>query len=520
MSTPFELKIENIFGGQSAAQYFSSKGGFNSSIAIDPDYPDVAGSIKTSGFAVPIGYAEFSGSNVTARPIAIINNPKNTLTYVVLSNGRLISYNSSLASETLIGTVTGGEATGGWYYNNYIYITTPTNISRYGPLNNSPSLTNTWWTGAGLTALTDTTYPSFRGRELPIHWGAVHGDGASYFCDFINGQGMIHKIKTSKTTDEGDTNNGSAYNSLDLPFGYYPMSLCSYGTDLAIVAFRTVDTTVNQGDATMFLWDTTNTDSFYKEVPLDDPIATAILNVGGTPFIWSGNANNGVRLTYYAGGETIKEVVYQEEGTPPFPGAVCTKGNKIFWGGWTTYPSATASVFSINSKHAKLSSATPIHNIAKATSSGANQLVTALRPVQQSSNIQPKLVIGWVDDSADGLDQYSATGTLASMMRWGFIIGNRFEINYVRIPFAGAVAANTGIAPKFYFDDESSNKTPTAINNTNYPSKRKVIYKAPELKDYTGENNFIFEMTWSSTNPLTVAWPIIIKGLIYSDEDE
>ena len=35
-------------------------------------------------------------------------------------------------------------------------------------------------------------------------------------------------VKTSKTTDEGDTDNGSTYNALDLPFGYMPMDIASW----------------------------------------------------------------------------------------------------------------------------------------------------------------------------------------------------------------------------------------------------------------------------------------------------
>ena len=112
-------KVNSIFEGQAPSQYFGIDGTFIVSRAIDPDFPISSSDIKTSGFCVPIGYSKFSGSNVTSQVVAIINTPKDTKTYVVLSNGRLISYDNALSNETLIGTVTGSTAGGACYYNNY-----------------------------------------------------------------------------------------------------------------------------------------------------------------------------------------------------------------------------------------------------------------------------------------------------------------------------------------------------------------------------------------------------------------
>ena len=117
-----------------------------------------------------------------------------------------------------------------------------------------------------------------------------------------------------------------------------------------------------------------------------------------------------------------------------------------------------------------------------------------------------------------GIDQYSTTGTLVSYMRWMFNVGQKYSITKISIPLAGAVAANTTITPKLYFDDLSSNKTLTVINNTNYPSKRKVIYKGTELKDAIGQNNFMLELAWTTTNPLPVALPIMFEIQLWEDE--
>lgn len=523
-----DLQINSIFEGHAPSQYFGKDGSFVSSIAIDPDYPISSSDVKTSGFMVPIGHAIFSGANVTGAPMALITNPKNTLTYAILANGRFISYSSSLASETLIGTVTGNTASGGFYYNNYIYIlgtNSGVDVARYGPLNNSPSLTNAVWTGAtlgSLTALTNTTYPTLQGVSLPNHWGHVHGDSCAYFTDFKNGQGLIHKISTKKVTDEGDTNGTvvpSAYNVLDLPFGFYPTDLTSVSTNLLITGIMTTDTTVNQGDSAFVVWDPTNTTSFFLgPVPLPDSLATATFNKNGKVFIFTGNSQNGSRVSQYLGGEETKDIVFQEEGMPPFPGAVGAMGSRLVWGGFTTNPSTGATVYAYGSKDGNLPAG--LHNIIKTSSAGATPIVTALARVQQSSYKQPKWVTGWHDASASGIDQYSGSATLASNIRFMFNIGQKFQIMKIRIPLAGAVDANTTITPKIYFDDLSSNKSLSVINNTNYPSKRKVIYKGPALQDYVGLNNFVLELAWTGTTPLPVALPIKIWIDIKEDEPQ
>jgi len=523
------LKIESILGGMSPSRYFGEEGTFDQSLSIDPDFPVVASAIRTSGFAVPIGMAVFSGANVTARVVSIINNPKNTLTYAVLSNGRLISYDSSLGSETLVGTCAGSTASSATYYNNYIYIfgtgASVDDVSRYGPLNNSPTLVDNVWKGAtlgSLTALTNTTYPTLNGVSIPNHVGHVHGDGSLYFTDFINGQGLIHRITTKKVTNEGDTNGttvASSYNVLDLPFGFYPTDIESFSTLVIILGNYSSDGTINQGKAAFVLWEPTNTTSFLQGPTfLQDPLGTALLNVNGRIYVWSGNGQNGFKISKYLGGENVSDVALLEEGFPPFATAVDAIGNKVIWGGTTTTPSTSACVWSFGSKDSRLPEG--IQNIIKTTSAGTTPIVTALKYVQQSSNIQPKAVVAWKDGTTQGIDQYSATGTLGSKLRWTFNLGQKFNIVKIRIPFGGAVAANTTITPTVYFDDLSSSQTLTTINNTNFPSSRKVIYKTPELKNFIGENNFTFELAWTGTNPLAVAMPILIEVQTHDDEKD
>lgn len=516
-----EVKVNSILAGMSPATYYANEGQFESSIAIDPDYPISSSVTRTSGFAVPIAMSDFSGSNVTTAPVAIITNPKNTLTYVITRGGRLISYTSSQGSETLIGTVTGSTASSAAYYNNYIYIfgtNTGVDVARYGPLDNSPSLTNAFWTSTlSLTALTNTTYPSLRGTAMPNHTGHVHGDNALYFTDFKNGQGLIHKIQTTKTTDEGDTNSGSSYNALDLPFGFYPTDLDSVSTNLFIIGTYSPDSTgaTVQGKSAFVIWDPTNTVSFFLgPVPLEDPLATAAQNVNGIVHIWSGNGVNGVRLSKYIGGESTVDVAFLEEGLPPFPNAVDTIGNRIVWGGFTTYPAAAAVVWAYGSKNEQLP--TGLHCVSRATSAGANQNVTALKYVQQSSNIQPKLILGWKDDSDQGVDKYSSSATLAARLRIIWNLGQKARLNEMTIPLAGAVDANTTITPTVYLDDASSSVSLPVINNTNYPSERQIYFSPTDFAGAIAENNIAIEFVWTGTTPLPIAFPLSAWFDVYS----
>lgn len=520
------LRINSILGGISPAQYFRSEGQYLASIGVDPDMPISSSAKRTSGAIVPVVYEEFSGANVNASVVAIIRTPKNTNIYVVLSNGRLISYNSSLGDETLIGTVTGNVANGGFYYNNYIYITTGTDVSRYGPLSASPSLTNTVWTGATLgtlTALTNTTYPNINPTlsiPIPNHWGCIHSDGAAYFLDFKNGQGLVHKIKTTKTTDEGDTNNGSSYNVLDLPFGFYPVSICSYSTDLAILAIQTTDSTVNQGRAALFLWDTTNTDTFYRgPVYLPDPLATAMLYLNGSLYIWSGNAQDGFRVSEYIGGDTVKDIAFFEEGKPPLQGAVDALGNRVVWGSNVTYPETAACVFALGSKNARLSGG--IHNIIRTSSTGTTPSTTAVAFVQQDSNVTPKAIVAWADGSGYGIDKYSTSATFSSVWRSEVFTSDMpFKVTHVRIPFAAAVASGMTLTAKVFFDDGSDSTTLDTISTTAYSGERAVTFKAigNGLSSKGGQNNFFLELKWTGTVALPVLFPIDIEIDQYADD--
>lgn len=515
------LKIESVLQGFSGTNYFGESGSFNSSIGVDPDLP-VGSDTRTSGILVPSRYEKFSGTEIDGYPLWIMPNNKTSNTVVYTSAGKLHSFSSSIAMRATDEagtafpiTITGGAGNGGVFYNNFYYIAEATDISQYGGMDQGASIAKTEnvWTGAkfGKTALTNTTYPTLQGVSIPNHPMHVHTDNSCYIGDVVSGQGVIHRLNTRKVTIEGDTNGSvvpSAFNALDLPFGYYPTDIESYGTDVVIAAIQTTDSTINQGKAALFFWDPTNTDTFYRQVTLPDPLVTALLNVNGILYMWSGNAVNGVRLSRYIGGETISEVAYQEEGVPPLAGAVDALGSRLVWGNFSTYPESSASVMAYGSKVDALPKG--LHNIVRSTSAGATQNVNSLKYVQQASNIAPRLIVGWGDASAKGLDKLSTTATFNSVWRSEvFNVNQRFVAKRLTLALANDVDANTTVTIKALLDDGSTTATLTTINNTNFPGKRRIQFKAGDLAAVQGDHNLIWEIKWTGTTEMPVLLPIV-----------
>lgn len=514
----FRIKIDSILGGISPVMYAGGQGQFQTSIGIDPDQPSDGGDSlkKAGGVITPIAYTDFTSTLHTDTAKWIITNPKDTKVYTYLNDGKFNSYTNLLASETNIGTPTSGAGNGGAYYNNYIYLATPTNVSRYGPLNGTPALTNTVWTGATLgsqTALTNTSYPTFAGISYPNHVMHVHVDDKLYLTDFKDGQGLIHFIRTSKTTDEGDTNNGSTYNALDLPFGWMPTAMCSLGPDLVVAAIRTTDTIARQGNCALFIWDTFSS-SFYAQIDIPDAVVTALYNLAGQVFVFHGSRHSGYTVSQYLGGTTLQPIFFSEEGPSPFPGAVDALGYRLAWGHSSTYPETTASVLAKGYKHPSLPR-NAIHNIIRTTSAGTDPVVTAVKYAEQQSGPSPRLLVAWNDGTTEGIDKISGSAAEDSIFRSQlFNIGEPFELKKIRLTFSGAIAANQTITPKVLIDDESTTDTLITINNTNFSaSQRNVLLYPTKL----GRHNFSLQFEFTGTDQNSILLPIIIDGETLED---
>ena len=608
-----KILISNIFNGISPTSYFGSEGSYLAGLAIDPDMPvtdSSTGSIRTAGAIRPVGYAAFDGALLNANPYWILTNPKNSTIYVVSNNGRILSYSSSLGSETDIGdtfTVTiaspgvftstahgltnadrvrlfttgalptglsantqyfvvntatntfelslteGGASintsgsqsgthtfavergNGAAYYNNYLYFATDFDISRYGPLDGTPAMLHGVWRGSTLgtqTTLRNTTYPSIRGAGvMPSHVLHVHLDNKLYIADYdsasttaaVRGRGLIHYIRTTYGSAEGDTNDSSLYNALDLPLGFRPIAMASYGEDLVIAAIQSTDTVTDQGNAALFFWDTVSP-SFYKQVYLDEPIISALKTVNGILYVFAGKlaavdtAGNGYSVYQYLGGSSFKEIMTFEEGWPPLAGAVDGNGDRVVWGSCVTNPANAACAWSYGSKNGAIPPA--VHGIARSTASASatDGLVTCLGYVLQASNARPRLVIGARDASNFFLDQISTTYQTSIWRSQVFNVGQSFQVKEIKLHFAQALAANMTLVPTLYLDDESTSQAGTTINSTNYASsQRTVILTSDSFSNVRGLHNFYLELSFQGTALLTCVLPIEITIELLSD---
>lgn len=506
--------IESILGGIGVSDYFLLKDQFSSSIGIDPDMPVDDSGDKACGLIRPTAMAKFSGSNVNATPLFIITNPKTAVIYVLLSNGRIISYDSSLASETLVGTLTNNIGAGAEYYDNALYFARSTDIARLAPLDGSATLTQGFWgTTLGKTALVNTTYPSINGVAMPNHILHRHIDNKLYFADVVGNQGVLHYIKTKKTTVEGDTDDGSAYNALDFGYGEWPTAIESIGTDLIIALIEGTNTDIIQKPAKLSFWDTTSVSfTSITSIELADPIISAIRNINGVLYVFSGFATGGCRISKVVSGYSLEEVVWLPEQYPPLAGAVDHFLNRYVFGSNTIEPEVSASVFAVGAKEKILAGRMGLHNIARATATGTNPMITAVKYIQQNGRILIP-IIGWKDAAGAGIDKVSTTYGDNNVFRSDvFRIGRHFKIEKIRISFAQAIAANMTLLVKIYGDDgtttpATNRNTSKTINNANFPNNERYVDIFPEEEYW---NNFFIQLEWSGTALLTVALPIEI----------
>lgn len=519
----FQIKIDSILGGQSTSQYYAGEQQFTNSVGIDPALPidDSNTSYLPSGVLRPAAYQAISGNgNITKTPLFIQTNPKDNTVFVFAGSGDV--HVISASNLTLTAKLSSfGSTEGMAYYQNYMYFAKTADVARYGPLNGSPSFTASYWQGTlGLSALVDQGYPSTSmGHELPIHVMHRHYD-ALYFCSVsANDQGMLNMIKTSAVSVEGDSNNGSALNVLDFGRGVYPTALETYNTDLAIALYEgTNDADYNQKPAQVAFWNTTAS-TYSKIISLEfpDPVITAMKNVNGVLYVWSGSLGNGggTRVSRFAGGYTFEEVAYLNAGDPPLAGAVDTDGARVVWGSHTLEPTASASVFALGAKIAGTGQS--LFNVMNTTATGTNRVVTALRyaPISSVGFRKAYPIVGWADtDTAS--EGINVQGTSYGTSVWRspmYRIGSKFQIQGIRIPLGKALASNMTITAKLYVDNQSTTYTLPTINSTNYSGRTVHVYK----DGVVGDNDFFLELTWSGTALCPVLMPITID--VETEED-
>lgn len=505
-------QVASILGGISETWNQSGEGQFLASLGIDPEAATGA-LIKSSGGIIPSPYSEFSSASVGAAPMWITGVSTSSGVWSYLADGSLVTYSAVLASEEVKGIPTSGAGNGMAYYNDYVYLSTPTNISRQGRLSlTAPTMTNGYWvTDLGMSALTNSTFPSTRDVTYPNHVLWPHSDGRLYVADYDGANGRIHSL----TTDSDGTNGSGSYNDLTLPPGYMPMDMKTYGGDLAIAlspqAKYAAGAIPKAAGSLLALWDAVPGNRPYRFVPINEPLATAVIVKNGELFVLAGQIDADVKLLRYLGGYSFETLAVVSEGFPPPAGAADVLGNMLVWGGSTTYPATSAGLFAYGFRSGKLPGNSLNHIGRISDTSGTNPIVTCVKFLQRGRFP----VIGWRTGSTFGLDKKDGSGTQSSYFRSPVQnIGKKFILRRLTVPLSAAVSAGVTITPTVYVDDESSNFTPggssanglNVINSTNYASSERLI----DFQGLTihGNHNFYVEFQFTGTTLVGIIPPI------------
>jgi hypothetical protein len=349
--------------------------------------------------------------------------------------------------------------------------------------------------------------------KYPNHVLHRHSDGRLYFPDVVGNQGVIHFIKTTKTTVEGDTDAGSTYLALTLGYGLYGTSLETYGTDLAIALYEGTASGSRGPNAKLAFWDTAsqnvNTITF-EEFP--DNIITSLKNINGVLYITSGIAGqSGFRVSRFIGGSSVEEVFYNELGTAPFAGGVDGDSNRLLFACSSTVPINSASVFSYGLQKAKLGQG--LFNVASLDGPLATALIIPQRPStssQEGFSFNTPLIGYDTGDSGGEVGCFTSRYDGAPVYWWSqmYRVGRPFKITRIRIPLANAVSSNVIITPKIYIDEGDTTKELTTIDSAHYNGKRSILI-SPE--NCAGEHNFWLELKWTGADLCVVGLPIIIE---------
>lgn len=556
------IRIESILGGHSPTSNFASRDQFSDSLGIDPaafifDQSFVGSGVgvnlyeqRPSGLLRPSDVGASTGFSLSAvvSPLWFVQEAKKGAVYMYLSSGSAYSTISDATGFTALsdgGSLSSSLGNGCEYYDNYIYFAKNTDIARYGPLNGSPSFDATYWTSTlSKAALTNTIYPLIQTNNFnlatPNHIMHRHSDGKLYIADVVGNQGTIHVISTTKTTVEGDTDNGSTANKLQFGYGLWPTAIESYGSQLVIAFFESFPATNNVNSrhgprAKIAFWDTTSANfNSITWVEFPDQLITSIKNIDGTLYIASSaSVGIGFRISEYIGGNSFRDVLLHQTGYVPFPGGMDGDTNQLIIAALSGYPTQTYSPSVISIGLGIPGTKGKIFNLGGAPS-GTSKFGTAVALVSGIASRKRKQVFFGYSDHLTGMNVSTSPRNVPSdgsvdysliTRRWlsqKYNIGVPFKITKIVIPLAvpigttgGILGTTTVVTPTVYMDDGSgtkyiggTNAGLSVINNANYSGKNRIVMRPVGM---VGNNNFQLEFVWTGSELCIISLPIIVE---------
>ncbi len=516
-----QIRIDSIFGGHSLYNKFPADDEYYTSFGIDAE-PD--------GYINPTFYPRFINSSLLQNaPIWIKREPKNSLYYIYDASGSVFS-----ANENTISAVTdlndGGTSTGNGleYFDNYIYAARATTIARYGPLNGTASWTDDYWVGTlGKTALTNTTYPYANDSSTiryPNHVLKTGKDGKLYIADVVGGQGVLHYIKTTKTTVEGDTDAGSTYNAIDFPYGYYPFAIEILG-DEVVVALATVgsDGLFNSPIKIAF-WDPTNPNTYSRIIDFEfpDKYIGGLKNANGvlyliTSVISTNSTGIFTRISRYVGGYSFEQVALIQ--TPSFilPGAIDNDFNRLVFAANSQngYPA----IYGIGLSKGNISNA--VYCVQGATATSDAYPTCAIVS-------DDRVIFGWATSTGsirglDGSNTYEVDGAVpTSHIVFGpYRIGKPFKVTKVDFSYKQGDQQDSTLKVYISVDDQYDEPTDgTLIGTWNFASnqdKRRTIMRTSVEGRYNFYIQFEFNSALGQFNHPPIALPINIEYETYDE---
>lgn len=523
----FQIKIESIQGGHKPDYGTSPEGTYLQAVNIDPEGPGNSSSrIYSTGMITPVQSTDFSapGGKLSAAPMWILTPGRDTNIYVYGYNGQVTRYDGlTLGTETVLSSSIGQSVgNGAAYYNNYLYFATSADVHRYGPLDGSPSMTLSAWTNTlGQPILSAAcAYPAttIGGVTWPNHPMHVHVDNKLYIADFISATG---KSCVSWISSAGDgTLPGAGRDALDIPFGYTITDIESFGNDLAILVIPigkySGGPVSKTGKAALLLWDGFSS-SFYRQVDISDPMASAMVNHNGELRIFAcGSGQRYIRLLGYTGSNSFRDLDYIYNTTPPLAGAVDVVGGMLAYG-TTGITNATlkeyTGIMTYGTRNARTNPAAR-HMIMSPQTLQANHLVTALSFVDYLGRYP---VIGSIGGTGSALTK-KGTGTDMSLNGTSiflgpFQFGQEFEITKIRFPFDLAISANSTVDLLAFIDDTQTSGTSYTISNSVYNGAKVVDLGVA----YKGNYNIFFQINFSGTQAISINLPITIWGRTLRD---
>lgn len=582
--------INQILKGICSMENYCAETEYLGGIGIDPDMPKTDSDKKSSGFIRPTSQEVLSTLTTSQIPLWIITNPKNKDVYIHFSNGNIYKTDASYTAPALYDSTATGKGNGACYYDNACYFASNNDISRiyfnangtihsfmnnfwstfvaqflnktawvtlthyvkneevsinnynYICLKNHTSgvfdtdLNNGYWVKSGLAyaALSNNTYPSINGVEIPNHCLFSHkGSRAMYIADVIpsdygntenRGKGCIHKVKTKHGNNlEGEVVDNVNYNALDLQWGMFPIAISEYQGNIVVGAIEGKDVNTNQSKARMYVWDGLKS-SYDLDIPLPDPLITALRNVNGSLYVFTGHYSGGCRVLRYLGGYSFEEVYYNESEYPPLQGAVDDLLTRIIWGtteiikdvylsGTTvsTRELRTPCVKSHRSKIQKIPMG--VHPIIKSNATGVTSYVTAVKYIKQSSFEDMQPLIGSKGTDNCYLEKPSTTYTSGNMIKTELVkIGQDFTIESIEIPLCQTWdVTHKKFNLKVVLDSEQNVveiPLDTGDLSASYQGKNLVKFKFDSPYTVNGSSNFYFQITFTGDQLLTIALPI------------